>query len=745
MRRLLVALTFLLLTSNSIAAQPDRLPDALDPAATTAAARGTRGWSIRDIVELRLVTDLSISEDERTVAFVVKQSFIDTADIRFGLYVASRDGKGFAHKLAESSYMADLSRHPGTALWTVRANFGRGVQLYDIDAQGKPRLLVENSELSPVGGNLGLIRSSHEGPRDTGVVAYEWSPDGTMLWYTRLRLRPPAQLQSMYDAGLVYDPDTMSAFALTRKSNPMMGTELHVIRIGTPEDRLLVFLPLSEGVELMAFEPGLTQWSADGRSIRYRATTQTPAGEREFIRWSADVASGVAKRLPQPSASETVEGATMPDGGFIAVRPQGDSQHLVRFAPDGTIARDYGSVRFSSVAYGTTPWWDAARQRGYLAVHYRDHDGLIALAPPPGTSALEKIPDHLSECSFTRDLAAAACLRESLTLAPEVVEISPRTGRLTVLARPNAQFDAIQPLRSERREWTNRFGSSNDGYVTYPRGYVAGHRYPTLVVTHGGDARNRFAYFGFQWDHPIQVLAESGYLVLSVNDPVTDSKTRAARDSFLTGSTAVDVEQMQFFKNVNPVASMEAAVQWAIDAGMADPDRTGIAGYSRGCEVVEFALAHSKMFKVGADGDAGGWNPGGYWDMGMTMYRALYRGMYGGSPYDRKALSNYEKYSPAFYTSEFAGPLLQQFAMSSGTLGLELNALLHEGKVPTELVLYPDETHLFWQPRHRAAAMATNLDWFNYWLSEERDPDPAKQSRYARWDRMRQDWKGGRR
>jgi dipeptidyl aminopeptidase/acylaminoacyl peptidase len=746
-RRLIVALGLLLPVFGAHSAAIDRLPDSLDAAGIATAERGTRGWTARDIVEIRWITDIAISSDARAVAFLLKQSFVEPNEIRYGLYLIERSGKRIARKLAESPYIADLSLHPDTALWTVRADFGSGAQLYEVDAVGKTHLLVQNTETAPVGGNLGLIRSSHEGPQATGVVAYQWAPDGSVLWYTKLRLLTAVELQRRYDTGLVYDADTMFSFETYRKSDPMMGTELRSYRPASSEDKLLAYEPVNQVVEMAPFSPRSTTWSPDSRSIQYLATTMAANGEREFNRWNVDVASGEATRLPQGNASalETVYGAPSPDGrGLISVKAQGDDRHLVHIGPDGSVLHDYGTVEFTRLAYDTGPWWDQAGEQGYLFVHYRDHDGLLTFPPSRTPNGLQKITDQLSECAFAKDLSVAVCVRENLTLAPELIEISPQTGRITVLSRPNAGYDAIQPLKSERQKWTNQYGDVSDGYVTYPRGYVTGRRYPTLLVTHGGDAQNKFAYFGFQWDHPVQLFAEAGYVVLSVNDPAVTSKTRAASDAFMSGTTDVDVAQMQFYKNISPVAGMEAAMQWAVDSGIADPQHAGIAGYSRGCEVVEYALAHSKMFKVGADGDAGGWNPGGYWVTGTTTYRALYRGMYGGSPYDVKALPNYEKYAAAFHTKDFAGPLLQQFAMVSGSLGFELNSLLREAKVPAELVLYPDETHIFWQPRHRAAAMAMDLDWFNYWLTDRRDTSSASQERYARWDRMAKDWHSAR-
>jgi hypothetical protein len=73
-----------------------------------------------------------------------------------------------------------------------------------------------------------------------------------------------------------------------------------------------------------------------------------------------------------------------------------------------------------------------------------------------------------------------------------------------------------------------------------------------------------------------------------------------------------------------------------------------------------------------------------------------------------------------------------------------MDQLLKEAGVPTELVVYPHEAHVFVDPARRAAAMELNLDWFNYWLLGVRDPSNDKTEQYKRWDGMASSWRVGR-
>ena len=62
--------------------------------------------------------------------------------------------------------------------------------------------------------------------------------------------------------------------------------------------------------------------------------------------------------------------------------------------------------------------------------------------------------------------------------------------------------------------------------------------------------------------------------------------------------------------------------------------------------------------------------------------------------------------------------------------------MAQEGK-PVELWAFPEETHLKYQPRHKAAVYERNLDWFRFWLQDHVDPDPAKAAQYRRWEAMK--------
>jgi dipeptidyl aminopeptidase/acylaminoacyl peptidase len=171
------------------------------------------------------------------------------------------------------------------------------------------------------------------------------------------------------------------------------------------------------------------------------------------------------------------------------------------------------------------------------------------------------------------------------------------------------------------------------------------------------------------------------------------------------------VKRVQAAFGLEAVANMEAAAKVWIDRGVADPKRLGIAGYSRGAIVTTLALSQSRLFRAGIAADTNLYNANGYWEGGQI--HRIYLNLFGGSPFDPKAIANYRAFSPSLRAARFSGPLLQLFTGYSAPTALQLDRALRDAKVPTELVAYVGETHLFHRPLAQLSAMVRSLGWFD--------------------------------
>ena len=53
------------------------------------------------------------------------------------------------------------------------------------------------------------------------------------------------------------------------------------------------------------------------------------------------------------------------------------------------------------------------------------------------------------------------------------------------------------------------------------------------------------------------------------------------------------------------------------------------------------------------------------------------------------------------------------------------------------MVIFGNEGHIKNQPQHRYEIYQRNVDWFDFWLLDKEDPDPAKADQYKRWRKLK--------
>jgi hypothetical protein len=185
-----------------------------------------------------------------------------------------------------------------------------------------------------------------------------------------------------------------------------------------------------------------------------------------------------------------------------------------------------------------------------------------------------------------------------------------------------------------------------------------------------------------------------------------------------------------------------SAYEGAIDSldarGMIDRSRVGISGFSRTVCFAGYALTHSKYrlrAAVLTDGiDCGYFNylsfAGEAWDADALNG--------GHDPFEPEGLKQWTSESPGFNLSRVdAAVRLVAFGRPSILQLWEWFVGLGFERRPVDFVEIADAAHLMEKPGDRRVVMQGIVDWFCYWLKDERDPEPGKAAEYARWDRLR--------
>jgi dipeptidyl aminopeptidase/acylaminoacyl peptidase len=245
-------------------------------------------------------------------------------------------------------------------------------------------------------------------------------------------------------------------------------------------------------------------------------------------------------------------------------------------------------------------------------------------------------------------------------------------------------------------------GTEVHGVAVMPPQAVAGHRYPTILLIHGGpNGQDADALGGGEFQR--QMLAAQGYVIVGVNYRGSSGRGGAFAKTIVADWGHKEVEDI-----------LSAADQ-VVAIGIADPNRLGLGGWSYGGILTDYTIATDGRFKVAFSG-AGSANQVSMY--GVDQYILQYNNEIG-PPWKSQAL--WLKLSYPFFHADrihtptlFMGGLLDFNVPVAG--GEQMYQALRTLGVPTELVVYPGEHHGFTRPsflKDRAERMAA---WYAKYL-----------------------------
>jgi len=339
---------------------------------------------------------------------------------------------------------------------------------------------------------------------------------------------------------------------------------------------------------------------------------------------------------------------------------------------------------------------------------------------------LMETQNYLTGCQVAN--GSLVCREEGALQPGRLITIDLQTGQSTVLFDPNPDFAALRLGPAKRLHWTNAFGIETYGDLVLPPGRHGSERVPLIVVQY--ETRG-FLRGGTGDEFPIQVLASHGFAVLSVQRPTMFGFAKGAKtwedNNRLSITDWADKRSVQ--------STLETGVQVVVALGIADPQRVGLTGLSDGASSAQFTLINSHLFSAVAlatccdEESAPGYLAGeasGTWLQKMGYPRLTEDGT-----------AFWAADSLRVNANGVNTPILMQLPDSEYLAALEGYTALREQNKPVEMYVFPDESHIKWQPAHRLAAYTRYVDWFEFWLNGREDPDPAKAPQYMRWRKLR--------
>jgi dipeptidyl aminopeptidase/acylaminoacyl peptidase len=317
---------------------------------------------------------------------------------------------------------------------------------------------------------------------------------------------------------------------------------------------------------------------------------------------------------------------------------------------------------------------------------------------PEGIHAFGNFPDF----SLSSDGRVAAAELSRYNSPPEV--FAGPIGKWRQLTNNNAGLQANWG-KAESIEWTNE-GSNIQGWLIPPVKIDAGKKYPMVVLIHGGPSSVTTS----EWPASlgmsraiIAALSVRGYYVLLPNP----------RGSYGQGEefTGANVQDFGGGDLRDDLAGADAAIKrYPID-----PNRLGVTGWSYGGFMTMWTVTQTNRFRAAVAG-AGIANWQSYY--GQNLIDQWMIPFFGATVYDDPDV--YEKRSPIRFIKNVKTPTLivvgERDAECPASQSYEFWHALKTLGVPTKLIIYPGEGHMFIEPKHQADRLEQTVAWFDHYL-----------------------------
>lgn len=306
---------------------------------------------------------------------------------------------------------------------------------------------------------------------------------------------------------------------------------------------------------------------------------------------------------------------------------------------------------------------------------------------------------------------------QSINSPPRLIAVDHASGVRREILDPNPWLSQRDLGRIEEITWQASDGQTWNGGLYYPPHYQPGHRYPLLIQTHGFNP-NEFSLDGLVRNYPGRAAAARGIMVLQVQEHFTADRVVG---------TPAEWPAVQ--------AGYEGAIDHLDQLALINRSRVAIIGWSRTGPHAGYTLTHSNYdFAAAAFVSTMDF---GYW-------YALLRGepetgqMYGASTFQGFGLEQWLEYAPTFNLDRVRAPMLLNGGDGDITELWDWYSGLRGVGAPVEYWFSASAEHVLFRVPQILDTETRLVDWFDFWLNDHEDPDPAKAEQYVRWRHLRE-------
>jgi dipeptidyl aminopeptidase/acylaminoacyl peptidase len=670
------------------------------PVAKAQQPAAPRAITVDDLFEIRNVGDPQITDDGKWVAYTVSKMSLKEDKSETRIWMAPSDGAGEAIAMTVEKV---ASSHPR---WSPDGKF-----LAFLSKRGEGKMQVWL--LNRMGGEATQLTEAIQDVED-----FAWSPDSKRLV---LILRDPSP-EELDEAKTKAEKDAPSK---DKENKPKTPRPIVVDRYRFKTDtvgylehlrsHLYVFDVASKAVVQITsgdFDDEEPTWSPDGKQLAFTSNRSTPDPDRTYDSniWvvaadNSDKGAHLTQVTNNPGEDE--EPSWSPDGKWITYVTKLDpklfqygTRHVAISPATG------GSAKVLTKSFDRMSRVPRFSPDGQSIYFVADSDGTVKLyrIPSLGGEITQMISEHVVTGAFS--IAKSGEIAAQITMMDRPAEIYvTSSGPLTRITHVNDEFSSkIKSVKPEYVKFKSKDGTTVGGFLFKPLDYVAGKKYPTLLHPHGGPVGE---YHG-EFDHFSQLFAANGYVVLEPNP-----RGSSGYGEDFCKAIYADWGNKDFQDDM-------AMVEYAIAAGVADPDKLAVGGWSYGGISTDFIIAQSTRFKAAISG------------AGSAFFAALYGHDEYILDYDTelgqpwKDRGTWDKISPFWRVEKITTPTLFMGGDVDWNVpvigGEQMYQALRSLGRETELVVYPGEFHAFRTPSHIKDRLERDLSWYAHYVKQDGTP-----------------------
>jgi len=346
--------------------------------------------------------------------------------------------------------------------------------------------------------------------------------------------------------------------------------------------------------------------------------------------------------------------------------------------------------------------WSPDSKRLFFGTVDRGHQSIRFVGIEGGAVGMAVFgANTLDDFQFTPDSKTIVFTRQSGDSPVEICKASSSGGEVVTLTHLND--DLLNQYQLTALEDFSVAGAENtqiQSFVVKPPGFNPARKYPVLMLIHGGPQGEWGESWTYRWN--AQIFAGAGYVVVMPNP----------RGSIGYGQKFTDEINRDW--GGKPYDDLMAVTDYVEKLPYVDAGHISAAGGSYGGYMIDWILGHTGRFKCLVS-HAGVFDLASEAESTEELWFPIWE--FGGMPWDNPEV--YEKWSPDKFVKEFRTPTLVIHGELDFRIpysqGLALYTALQLEKVPSELLVFPDEGHWVLKPRNSALWYKTFIEWIDRW------------------------------